>query len=135
MEGAALGLGANERLIHFMARAQRDARAIMESVAGPQYWPFLLQRADIRSGPLLGLAELVFHGCSAGRGLVYVKPNGDVWPCPFVEVACGNVREEPFGPIWEISPAFEDLRDRESRLHGSCSNCEYRRLCGGCRGR
>jgi MoaA/NifB/PqqE/SkfB family radical SAM enzyme len=67
---AALDLGANERLIRFMAQAQRTTRAIMEPVAGPQYWPFLLQRAGIRSGPLLRLAETVFHGCSAGRGFV-----------------------------------------------------------------
>jgi radical SAM protein with 4Fe4S-binding SPASM domain len=104
-------------------------------VAGPQYWPFLLQEAGIRGGPLLRLAELVFHGCSAGRGFVYIKPDGDVWPCPFVEASCGNVREMPFTTIWEASPVFEDLRDRETRLKGSCSECVYRRLCGGCRGR
>ncbi len=132
---AALDLGANERLIRFMAEAQRTARAVMEPVAGPQYWPFLLQRAGIRGGPLLGLGHAVFHGCSAGRGFVYVKPNGEVWPCPFIEVSCGNVREAPFATIWNASPVFVDLRQREVRLQGRCGKCEYRRLCGGCRGR
>jgi len=135
IEQAALDLGANERLIRFIARAQRTARAIMEPVAGPQYWPFLLQRAGIHGGPLLRLAETVFHGCSAGRGFVYIKPNGDVWPCPFVEVNCGNVREQSFSTIWATSPVFEDLRAREERLRGQCGECAYRRLCGGCRGR
>jgi AdoMet-dependent heme synthase len=132
---AALDLGANERLIRFMADAQRSTRAIMEPVAGPQYWPFLLQRAHISNGPLLRLAETVFHGCSAGRGFVYVKPNGDVWPCPFIEVSCGNVRETPFRRIWTESQVFEHLRKRETHLKGRCGECEYRRLCGGCRGR
>lgn len=132
---AALDLGANERLIRFMVDAQRSTRAIMEPVAGPQYWPFLLQRARISSGPLLRLAETVFHGCSAGRGFVYVKPNGDVWPCPFIEVSCGNVRETPFRRIWAESQVFEHLRERETRLKGRCGDCVYRRLCGGCRGR
>ncbi|MGZ8874595.1 MAG: radical SAM protein [Halobacteriota archaeon] len=132
---AALDDGANERLIRFMAEAQRTTRAIMEPVAGPQYWPFLLQRAGISSGPLLRLAETVFHGCSAGRGFVYIKPDGDVWPCPFIEMSCGNVRELPFRRIWKQSPVFEDLRHRETRLKGRCGECEYRRLCGGCRGR
>jgi len=132
---AALDLGANERLIRFMAKAQRTTRAIMEPVAGPQYWPFLLQRAGISNGPLLRLAETVFHGCSAGRGFVYIKPNGDVWPCPFIEVSCGNVRDKPFRHIWTSSPVFEDLRQRETRLKGRCGDCEFRRLCGGCRGR
>jgi radical SAM protein with 4Fe4S-binding SPASM domain len=132
---AALDLGANERLIRFMVDAQRSTRAIMEPVAGPQYWPFLLQRAHINSGPLLRLAETVFHGCSAGRGFVYVKPNGDVWPCPFIEVSCGNVRQTPFRRIWIESQVFEHLRKRETRLKGRCGDCVYRRLCGGCRGR
>jgi len=132
---AALDLGANERLIRFMARAQRDVRAIMEPVAGPQYWPHLLQRNGIERGPFLRLAETVFHGCSAGRGFVYVKPNGEVWPCPFIEVSCGNVRETPFPRIWASSPVLEDLRAREERLEGRCGECVYRRLCGGCRGR
>ena len=132
---AALDLGTNERLIRFMAQAQRTTRAIMEPVAGPQYWPFLLQRSGIRSGPLLRLAETVFHGCSAGRGFVYIKPNGEVWPCPFIEVSCGNVRQTPFPIIWATAPIFEDLREREERLKGRCGECEYRRLCGGCRGR
>jgi len=132
---AALDLGANERLIRFMAEAQRTTQAIMEPVAGPQYWPFLLKRAGIKSGPLLRLAEAVFHGCSAGRGFVYIKPNGEVWPCPFIEVSCGNVRETPFSTIWATAPVFEDLRKREERLKGRCGECEYRRLCGGCRGR
>jgi len=53
----------------------------------------------------------------------------------FVEISCGNVRETPFWRIWKQSPVFEDLRHRETRLKGRCGECEYRRLCGGCRGR
>ena len=132
---AALDLGANERLIRFMAHAQRGTRAIMEPVAGPQYWPFLLQRSGITGGPLLRLAETLFHGCSAGRGFVYIKPNGDVWPCPFVELTCGNVRQQPFSTIWEAAPIFQQLRRREDVLEGRCGKCEYNHLCGGCRGR
>jgi radical SAM protein with 4Fe4S-binding SPASM domain len=135
IEDASLDLSANERLIRFMAQAQSSTRAVMEPVAGPQYWPFLLQRAGIESGPLLRLAETVFHGCAAGRGFVYIKPNGEVWPCPFIEVSCGNVRQTPFPIIWATSPIFKDLREREQRLQGRCGECQYRRLCGGCRGR
>jgi radical SAM protein with 4Fe4S-binding SPASM domain len=135
IEEASLDLDANERLIRFMAKAQQTTKAIMEPVAGPQYWPFLLQRAGIAGGVRLRLAETVFHGCSAGRGFVYIKPNGEVWPCPFIEVNCGNVRERTFQEIWTASPIFEDLRGREKLLKGRCGECQYKRLCGGCRGR
>jgi radical SAM protein with 4Fe4S-binding SPASM domain len=135
IEDAALDLGENERLIRFMAKAQSRTNAIMEPVAGPQYWPYLLHKKGIHNGPLLKLAETVFHGCSAGRGFVYIKPNGEVWPCPFIEVSCGNVRQTPFSKIWREAPLFLDLRDRENKLQGQCGECEYRKLCGGCRGR
>jgi radical SAM protein with 4Fe4S-binding SPASM domain len=135
IEEASLDLNANERLIRFMAKAQQNTKAIMEPVAGPQYWPFLLQRAGIAGGVRLRLAETVFHGCSAGRGFVYIKPNGEVWPCPFIEVSCGNVRQRAFQEIWAASPILEDLREREKLLKGRCGECQYKRLCGGCRGR
>jgi radical SAM protein with 4Fe4S-binding SPASM domain len=131
----ALDIESNERLLHAMAQVQRRSRAIMEPVAGPQYWAYLLKRAGIDRGPLLRLAEGVFHGCSAGRGFVYIKPNGEVWPCPFVEVNCGNVRETPFETIWSTAAPFKQLRDRERNLTGSCAECAYQEICGGCRGR
>jgi radical SAM protein with 4Fe4S-binding SPASM domain len=132
---AALDKDANEWLINFMAEAQQKINAIMEPVAGPQYWPFLLKRARISSGIPLRLAEKVFHGCAAGRGFIYIKPDGAVWPCPFVEVNCGNIRESSFREIWSKSEVLNQLRSRERLLKGRCGECEYRRLCGGCRGR
>ncbi len=135
IRSAALDLGANERLIRCMARAQASSGAILEPVAGPQYWPFLLERGGIRGGLPLRFAETVFHGCSAGRGFVYIKPDGEVWPCPFLEASCGNVRTTPFPEIWADAPIFRDLRERETLLSGRCGECRYRTLCGGCRGR
>jgi len=132
---AALGKESNRWLANFMAQAQSQTDAIMEPVAGPQYWPFLLKRARISSGLPLYVAEKVFHGCSAGRGFVYIKPDGSVWPCPFIEVSCGNVRENSFGEIWLQSGVLNELRRREWLLKGQCGECKYRRLCGGCRGR
>jgi radical SAM protein with 4Fe4S-binding SPASM domain len=135
IEHAALNKDSNQWLIEFMAKAQRGTNAIMEPVAGPQYWPFLLKRARISRGMQLRFAEKVFHGCSAGRGFIYIKPDGTVWPCPFVEVDCGNVRNEAFMDIWMGSEVLRQLRNREQSLKGQCGDCEYRRLCGGCRGR
>lgn len=132
---ATLDLDSNEQLVRFMVQAQRLSKAIIEPVAAPQYWPFLLESNGIVNGPLLRLAETVFHGCSAGRGFVYIKSDGEVWPCPFLELNCGNVREMPFPVIWANSPILKDLRQREQRLKGRCGECQYRRLCGGCRGR
>jgi radical SAM protein with 4Fe4S-binding SPASM domain len=134
IEGATLKMRENAFLSEFIARKQRESKTVIEPVAGPQYWPYLLERRNV-NGFFLKMARKVFHGCSAGRGFVYLKPNGDVWPCPFVEVKAGNVREQSFRDIYENAPVFRNLRAREETLRGHCRDCRYSSICGGCRGR
>ena len=135
IQDATLGLTRNADLLRFLGERQRTAHPIVEPVAGPQYWPYLLERNNLTGKAWVRLAETVFHGCAAGRGFVYVKSNGDIWPCPFVEVNCGNIRERPFSEIWRTSPVLDDLRHREERLKGKCGRCQYSTICGGCPGR
>ncbi|NPU86394.1 MAG: radical SAM protein [Syntrophaceae bacterium] len=135
IKNATLKKSANQKLSELIAGKQKNVQTIIEPVAGPQYWPYLLGKKGINRGWKLKLAEKVFHGCAAGRGFVYIKANGDVWPCPFVEVSGGNVREQSFRTIYETSPVFTNLRNREQTLKGLCGECEYVSVCGGCRGR
>lgn len=127
---SALGKWENQNLLSSIASKQKLSRTIIEPVAAPQYWPYLLKR---KSGLKLKFAKTLFHGCAAGRGLVYIKANGDVWPCPFVEVLAGSVKERPFSKIWRESEVLQKLRRREN-LKGSCGNCQFNEICGGCRG-
>lgn len=135
IEDASLDVTQNETLLKLLADKQKHISTIVEPVAGPQYWAYLMEQRGKSGGIWLKLAEQVFHGCAAGRGFVYIKTNGDVWPCPFVEISAGNVREQPFESIWARSQVFLDLRDRENTLKGTCGECAYRKMCGGCRGR
>lgn len=125
----------NQNLSTLISAKQRHIKTIVEPVAGPQYWPYLLEKRGMRGALALKFAEQVFHGCAAGRGFVYIKANGDVWPCPFVEVTAGNVKKQTFKEIYEESEVFINLRNRENTLKGDCGNCRYRTICGGCRGR
>lgn len=124
----------NRKFIQELADGQSHARVVIEPVAGPQYWAYLLHRAGIDAGPGLSLSRHLFHGCAAGRGFVYIKPDGTVLPCPFIPVSCGNIRDTPFEEIYRDHPVFQALRDRD-QLTGSCGSCQYRMVCGGCRGR
>ncbi len=135
IEKATLKKTANKYLSELIAQKQKSAKTIIEPVAGPQYWSYLLEKEGIRDGLLLKLAGFVFHGCSAGRGFVYIKANGDVWPCPFVEASGGNIREMSFNKIYYESEIFQNLRRREEKLKGICGECTYKTVCGGCRGR
>jgi MoaA/NifB/PqqE/SkfB family radical SAM enzyme len=99
----------NEQLVKTLRKLQRDSVTIVEPLAALQYWPCLLKRDN--SHPKSVARSTLFHGCAAGWGLVYVKPNGDVWPCPFVPIHGGNVREVPLSRVWKHGDVFRMLRD------------------------
>ena len=77
--------------------------------------------------------ERYSRGCLAGLTYVSIIPNGDVWPCPYLSMKLGNVRETPFSEIWKNNPTLKKLREME--YTGACGVCEYKNTCGGCRAR
>ena len=72
-------------------------------------------------------------GCLAGSSFAFVSRSGDVYPCGYLPILAGNIREKSFLEIWESSPIFKSLKDRE--LKGKCGKCSYKKICGGCRAR
>jgi AdoMet-dependent heme synthase len=73
-------------------------------------------------------------GCLAGSGVCFVSHRGEVFPCGYLPVEAGNIRQQPFRQIWENSSLFNELRDPDL-LEGKCGLCEFKKLCGGCRAR
>ncbi len=117
------------RVIEKAAELQGNVELVISPVAAPWYYALLASRTRIP----LTLAKRAMVGCIAARGMFYIKPNGDVWPCPFIPVSAGNVAEKPASEIWN-SDLFKRLRDR-SNLREPCRSCKYREVCGGCRAR
>jgi AdoMet-dependent heme synthase len=72
-------------------------------------------------------------GCLAGKSFVFVSRSGDVFPCGYLPLLAGNIREQKFTDIWKNSPLFRALRERA--LKGKCSECSFVEICGGCRAR
>lgn len=85
------------------------------------------------SDKLTNLAEFL-GGCGCGRVYCAIRPNGNIDPCVFFPLTIGNILKDDFKKIWKNSPILNDLRDRE-KLKDSCSTCEYKYYCGGCRAR
>ncbi len=73
-------------------------------------------------------------GCHAGISYFSLRPNGDVYPCTFLPINVGNIREKNLKDIWRNSKTLNQLRNRQL-LRGACGKCKFRETCGGCRGR
>ncbi len=74
------------------------------------------------------------RGCLAGIGVLFVGHQGDVMPCGYLPVKCGNILSEKLADIWYQSKELATMRD-DSKLEGKCGICEYKNVCGGCRAR
>jgi len=83
--------------------------------------------------PHYGL-QAVTNGCLAGHGVCFISHVGEVYPCGYLPVSAGNLRDEKFHDIWEHAEVLERLR-RPEELEAQCEVCEFRNVCSGCRTR
>jgi len=73
-------------------------------------------------------------GCLAGLSVIFVGHQGDVFPCGYLPVNCGNILQTSLEDIWNSNQDLANMRDT-AKLTGKCGICEYRKVCGGCRAR
>ncbi len=83
--------------------------------------------------PITRISGLEGDGCIAGSHYCRIAPNGDVTACPYINTVSGNIRQQDFLSIWDHADEFQALRS--PKLKGACGECEYQKLCGGCRAR
>lgn len=72
-------------------------------------------------------------GCLAGSRVFFISSEGYVYPCGYLPVEAGSIREEAVDSIWKNSQVFISLRQND--LKGSCSACSLKSRCRGCRAR
>jgi len=74
------------------------------------------------------------RGCLGGISFCFISHTGQVQPCGYLELDCGQIKKTGFQDVWNQSAIFQDLRDL-SLYKGKCGECEFIRVCGGCRAR
>src|SRR3989338_340338 len=106
-------------------------------VCAPHYFRILAQKKSKflkRENNLPSSLNQITKGCLAGSAICFLSHKGDVFPCGYLPVSSGNVRQKSLREIWETSHIFHTLRD-PSFLGGKCGACEFKRICFGCRAR
>jgi heme b synthase len=126
-----------EDVLHWFADKKGQVPLELKATCAPHYYRIIRQRAKERGEKLdyqtHGL-DAVTKGCLGGNGFAFVSHVGQVQPCGYLELAAGNIKEQPFSQIWRESELFQRLRNPDL-LGGKCGICEYRKVCGGCRAR
>ncbi|MHB8922405.1 MAG: heme b synthase [Thermoleophilia bacterium] len=117
---------------------QRDEAPLnFKPTCAPHYYRILRQREHAAGRKVTvethGM-DAMSKGCLGGQGFCFISYRGEVQICGFLDVKCGDLKEQSFGEVWRESPVFKQMRDLDG-YHGRCGYCEYRRFCGGCRAR
>jgi heme b synthase len=109
----------------------------LKATCAPHYYRILRQRAKKEGKKIPHQREglnAMTRGCLGGISFCFISHVGQVQPCGYLEVNCGNVKEKPFQEIWAVSEVFQNLRNTDG-YQGKCGRCEFRKVCGGCRAR
>lgn len=128
-----------EQILNRIYDAALDSPIPLRVTCGPQFMRLVLTRKEESVTPpnLVGRQrglDRMSRGCLAGMGYCFVSHRGEVYPCGYLPVLAGNVREESFETIYQDSPVFQQLRDL-GQLEGKCGECAFVHRCGGCRAR
>jgi len=75
------------------------------------------------------------YGCTAGRRICTVWPDGRVTPCSFLaDLSAGDVCQTPFAELWKRGENWGVLRDASPAARsGYCTGCTIAPQCGGAR--
>jgi heme b synthase len=126
-----------EKILHWFYEQRDHVPLQLKATCAPHYYRILRQRAKKEGKKVIqkefGL-DAMTRGCLGGISFCFISHVGQVQPCGYLELNCGNVREKPFQEIWVNCEVFQNLRDTDG-YHGKCGRCEFRKVCGGCRAR
>jgi len=126
-----------EKTLHWFYDQIDKVPLQLKATCAPHYYRILRQRAKKEGKKItpkeFGL-DAMTRGCLGGISFCFISHVGQVQPCGYLEVNCGNVREMPFQEIWSSSEVFQRLRNINS-YQGKCGRCEFKKVCGGCRAR
>lgn len=126
-----------EETLHWFYDFRKTTDMQLKATCAPHYYRIMRQRAKeekIEINPSSFGMDAFTKGCLGGTGFCFISHSGQVQPCGYLELDCGNIRETPFPEIWKRSPIFLKLRNPEEYT-GKCGICEYHKVCGGCRAR
>ncbi|MFA5368189.1 MAG: radical SAM protein [Dehalococcoidia bacterium] len=123
-----------ERTVDFYRRGLRKEVLTVGNHADGVYLYLKLMKSDRgRADKALDLLRSN-GGNNSGVLIGAVDAGGNVHPDQFWSgVTFGNVRERPFGEIWQDTshPLMVGLKSRKSILKGRCAGCAYIDICNG----
>ena len=135
--GEIISAGEYEDVLNWFYDFRKTTPMHLKATCAPHYYRIMRQRAGeegLAVTPETFGMDAMTRGCLGGTGFCFISHRGQVQPCGYLELDCGNVRNTPFPEIWRSSKHFLEFRN-PADYEGKCGVCEYHKVCGGCRAR
>lgn len=126
-----------EDVLHWFYEFRKSTKMHLKATCAPHYYRIMRECAHedgLDVNPQNFGMDALTRGCLGGIGFCFISHVGQVQPCGYLPLNCGNIREKTFPQIWRESEWFLKFRDK-SCYEGKCGVCEYHKVCGGCRAR
>lgn len=137
LAGQAITAADYEETLMWFHQESLSCEIQLKATCAPHYFRIMHQHKSKAVEPKKKIGGH-FHestrGCLGGITFCFISHVGQVQPCGYLELDCGNVKKKSFADIWENSDVFRNLRDY-SKYGGKCGRCEFIKVCGGCRAR
>jgi len=117
-----------EKTLEFLAQEKKKSSLEIKITCAPHFNRVLIQKHLEIASSLIG------RGCMGGVSFCFISHLGEVQPCGYLEIKCGNVRELGLKKVWLDSEPLKNIRDWGKYI-GKCGVCEFKAVCGGCRAR
>lgn len=145
MAGEAISPEEYERTLNWFYEQSLKSPIQLKATCAPHYFRIVHQKSGKfgRHGTLTSSTpheeshsslHSFTRGCLGGSSFCFISHTGQVQPCGYLEVDCGQIREKGFREIWNNSVILNELRDL-NRYKGKCGRCPFITVCGGCRAR
>jgi len=130
-----------EELLGWIFEKSLENKIQIKATCAPHYFRIMKQKQkqlpplkkETQDRPKHAMSAIT-KGCLAGTAVCFISHKGDVFPCGYLPVSAGNIRNEALEDIWNNSSVFIRLRNSKN-LTGKCLQCEYHNVCMGCRAR
>ena len=88
-----------------------DCSIQLKATCAPHYFRIMHQqkgKVTERKNPTGHFHEMT-RGCLGGISFCFISHVGQVQPCGYLELDCGNVQKQSFAEIWENSEVFQEF--------------------------
>jgi heme b synthase len=134
LAGQAITAADYEETLMWFHQESLNCSIQLKATCAPHYFRVLHQKKGKQRKKPTGHFHEMTRGCLGGISFCFISHVGQIQPCGYLELDCGNVQKQSFAEIWKNSDVFKNLRNL-SKYSGKCGHCEFIKVCGGCRAR